>query len=205
MNFFTADTHFFHRDLLYGGFFAPRDQFVTVDQMNETIVANWNARVKPTDTVYHLGDIMLAVDRPAKQMMVEMLVYLQRLNGRLMLIKGNHDTSAFLKYLLAHNDVDDKGRPKFSVHEVGTRMKFAHYEVFLTHYPLLFGLTKNKINLHGHIHHASIHHKENINVGIDSPDRDYLPTDSVPFGAPLSEAEVVAIILGKRRDYLQRQ
>ena len=106
---------------------------------------------------------------------------------------------------MAHNDVDDKGRPKFSVHEVGTRMKFAHYEVFSTHYPLLFGLTKNKINLHGHIHHASIHHKENINVGIDSPDRDYLPTDSVTFGAPLSEAEVVAIILGKRRDYLQRQ
>ena len=205
MNFFTADTHFFHRDLLLGGYFSPRNQFLTVDMMNETIIANWNAHVKPTDTVYHLGDIAMLFEKPAKQVMADTIACLRRLNGQIVIVKGNHDTAALLKYLLAHNEKLSNGQPKFSTHEVGVRMKFAHYEVFLTHYPLLFGITPNKINLHGHIHNASVHHKENINVGIDSPDRDYLPADSVPFGAPLSEAEVIDIILSKRRDYNQRQ
>lgn len=205
MNFFTSDTHFYHRDLILGGYFSPRDQFLTVEMMNDTIVANWNARVKPTDTVYLLGDIALAFDKPAKQAMAQTLDLLNQLNGQIVIIKGNHDSAALLTFLRANNQMLAAGRPKFLTHDVGTRLKFAHYEVFLTHYPMLFGITKNKINLHGHIHHASVHHQENLNVGIDSSDRGYLPTGRVPFGAPLSEAEVIDMIVGKRRDYQQRQ
>lgn len=56
MQFFTSDTHFFHKDLLGDSDFAPRP-FASVDEMNQTIIDNWNARVAETDTVYHLGDI----------------------------------------------------------------------------------------------------------------------------------------------------
>ena len=105
MNFFTSDTHFYHRDLILGGYFSPRDQFLTVEMMNDTIVANWNARVKPTDTVYLLGDIALAFDKPAKQAMAQTLDLLNQLNGQIVIVKGNHDSAALLKCLRANNQM----------------------------------------------------------------------------------------------------
>lgn len=51
--------------------------------MNEALIANWNAVVAPEDTVYVLGDFALAA-RAVEQI-------LPRLNGRKILILGNHD------------------------------------------------------------------------------------------------------------------
>ena len=65
MQFFTADTHFFHERLLGISEFAPRP-FLTVEDMNETIIDNWNRRVGPEDVVYHLGDIAILHTRPEK-------------------------------------------------------------------------------------------------------------------------------------------
>ena len=204
MNFYTADTHFYHDSLLTSQIFSPRPQFLTVADMNETIINNWNAKVKPNDTVYHLGDIAMKYTKPASLIMAQTFDILSRLNGHIVLIKGNHDSSALFKYLAKQQLHNLNGQPKFDFHEVGVRLKFDHHEVFLTHYPMMLGLTKNQINLHGHIHNYSVHAKENINVGVDSPDIDYLPSNSVPFGAPLSENEVITIIAGKKKDYLQR-
>ncbi|KAA8370757.1 metallophosphatase [Leuconostoc carnosum] len=204
MNFYTSDTHFYHESLLNSPVFSPRSQFLTSEEMNEKIIESWNNKVKQTDTVYHLGDISLAFTKPSHLIMTKTLEILNRLNGNLVIIKGNHDNMSLLKFLMANNYATVNGELKFTIHEVGTRIKFNHYEVFLTHYPLMFGITKNKINLHGHIHNYSVHQKENINVGIDSPEIDYLPSGSVSFGAPLSESEIIHIIQAKRTDYLQR-
>lgn len=58
MKYFTADTHFFHKELIHDTRFANR-MFFSVNDMNNTIVENWNSVVNDNDTVYHLGDIAL--------------------------------------------------------------------------------------------------------------------------------------------------
>lgn len=68
LNFFTADTHFFHKELLKDHDFAPRD-FTNIYAMHEAIIKNWNQRVTDRDVVYHLGDIALNFVRPEKRRM----------------------------------------------------------------------------------------------------------------------------------------
>jgi len=79
--FFTADTHFGHANILK---YCSRP-FKSVEAMDEALIKNWNRRVGPDDTVWHLGDFTMAggVERVRK--------YKDRLNGRIHLVWGNHD------------------------------------------------------------------------------------------------------------------
>lgn len=52
--------------------------------MNETIIANWNSVVGPDDIIFHLGDFCLGGS-------AEWINVLNRLNGKIYLIAGNHD------------------------------------------------------------------------------------------------------------------
>mgnify|MGYP000334066993 FL=1 len=58
MQYFIADTHFFHADLLGDNDFAPR-LFPSVEAMDDAMIQAWNARVDDRDVVYHLGDIAM--------------------------------------------------------------------------------------------------------------------------------------------------
>lgn len=125
--FLTADTHFSHAGVCKflredGTKLRPWDDPL---EMDEVMVERWNKVVKPTDKVYHLGDVVIA--RGA-------LKLLDRLNGDKVLIKGNHDIfklSDYTKYfrdvrgyhvldglLLSHIPVhpDSKGRFRANVH-----------------------------------------------------------------------------------------
>lgn len=200
--FFTADTHFFHKDLLGMSDFAPRP-FASVEEMNQTIIDHWNAVVAPDDTVYHLGDIALYFIRPERAAEEAVFDVLSQLNGHLVLIKGNHDNRALFKYLENHN-TSFGGRPKFEFHDVGTIIKVNHRQYYLTHYPMMMGIVKQIINLHGHIHHYAVGAKENLNVGIDTPEVDYLKGKPA-FGAPLSMAQVEEMVQGKFTDFQKRR
>lgn len=194
MNYFTADTHFFHKQLLGNNDFAPRP-FANVNIMNQTIIDNWNKRVSNTDTVYHLGDIaMCPGDYPSPQ---EVLEILNQLNGQLELIKGNHDHHDLFKYLDKHNYEVESGKPKFIFHDVGAIIKFDHHQFIMTHYPLMMGIVKNQINLHGHIHNNSVPIAEDINVGVDAPELRYLDC-KLPFGTPLRSEEIIEIYNRKK-------
>jgi calcineurin-like phosphoesterase family protein len=82
--YFISDTHFFH--LFNRPFSSP-------EEMNQTIIRNWNNKVKPEDTVYFLGDWGLtkssltpnAPDRHVLQALVK------QLNGTIIFIRGSHD------------------------------------------------------------------------------------------------------------------
>ncbi|MGV0167654.1 metallophosphatase [Furfurilactobacillus sp. WILCCON 0119] len=202
MRYFTSDTHFFHEQLLGYNEFAPRP-FLTVDDMNETIIEHWNVVVTDADTVYHLGDIAMYFTRPASLSMAAVNDILHRLHGHLVLIKGNHDNRALFKYLAAHNELMADGEPKFSFQDVGVYLKYDHRQYYLTHYPFSLGIVGNVINLHGHIHHYAMPAKENINVGVDTPEVAYLD-HTVPFGQPLSFAEIEQMITGKAVDFQKR-
>jgi len=78
--FFTADTHFGHNNIIK---YANRP-FDSVSEMDETIISRWNERVSADDLVYHLGDIGLCSSEKLRNI-------LGRLNGRIHLIRGNHE------------------------------------------------------------------------------------------------------------------
>ncbi|WP_283678657.1 metallophosphoesterase [Lentilactobacillus sp. Marseille-Q4993] len=202
MQYFTSDTHFFHDRLLGISEFSPRP-FLTVEDMNETIINNWNTRVGENDVVYHLGDIAVLHTRPEKDSLEQIFEVLDSLNGRLVLIKGNHDSRALFKYLEKNNHLVN-GKPKFEFHDVGALIKMNHRQYYLTHYPMMMGIVKQIINLHGHIHHYAVPVKENINVGIDTPESDYLK-EKPAFGTPFSEAEIEEMVAGKKVDFAKRK
>lgn len=74
---FIADTHFSHKNMIK---YAHRP-FSSVEEMDETMITNWNALVRPKDIIYHLGDF--AWTKPD--------YFASALNGKIILILGNHD------------------------------------------------------------------------------------------------------------------
>jgi len=80
MIYFTSDTHFDHENIIK---YCNRP-FKDVNHMNESMIENWNNTVNDTDTVMHLGDFSFKSDK-----------FINRLNGNITLIKGNHDKNRF--------------------------------------------------------------------------------------------------------------
>ena len=83
--FLVSDTHFGHTGVCK---FTRNDGLTKLrpwdnaEEMDEAMVKAWNERVKPTDKIYHLGDVV--INRKA-------LGIMRRLNGDKVLIRGNHD------------------------------------------------------------------------------------------------------------------
>jgi len=145
-----SDTHFGHANILK---FTDNDgnlirgaRFSSVEEMDETMIENWNSVVKPDDTVYHLGDVFLGNKDKFRSIWA-------RLSGFKRLILGNHDDAKFF----IKNGLVDKLQVWREFHEHG---------LLLTHVPMdpsgllryrhqKFG-EENEImltNVHGHIHH----------------------------------------------------
>jgi calcineurin-like phosphoesterase family protein len=75
--FFASDTHFSHANIIK---YCSRP-YADVEEMDEALIANWNARVRPGDRIYHLGDFAFRNHGEI----------LARLQGSIHLIRGNHD------------------------------------------------------------------------------------------------------------------
>ena len=58
--FFISDTHFGHANMLqftnYDG--TRMRPFDSIEELDELMIENWNKMVKPTDKIYHLGDVV---------------------------------------------------------------------------------------------------------------------------------------------------
>ncbi|WP_322181466.1 metallophosphoesterase [Neglectibacter caecimuris] len=80
MMFFTSDLHLGHRNIIR----LCNRPFATIEEMDEALIRNWNAKVTNGDTIYILGDLIFRNEKPAEE-------YLTRLNGKKHLIIGNHD------------------------------------------------------------------------------------------------------------------
>jgi len=97
MTWITADTHFGHKNIVK---YCNRP-FSTIEQMNKTLIDNWNSRVSKKDTVYFLGDFCFG--KPEQ--------YIAELNGNIIFIKGSHDSKIKAPYIIPLRiilDGDDK-------------------------------------------------------------------------------------------------
>ena len=78
MDYFTSDTHFHHANIIR---YCNRP-FSTVEEMNNVLIENINKKVKPDDTLYHLGDFAKFDVKGIRE----------KINCKnIVLILGNHD------------------------------------------------------------------------------------------------------------------
>jgi calcineurin-like phosphoesterase family protein len=162
MFYFTSDTHFSHANIII---YCNRP-FTDIDQMNEAMIKNWNDRVKPEDTVYHLGDFSMGKK--------ENVFLRRRLNGKIILIKGNHDKKDEL-----HKEAGfDEIHRKLSIELDGYKLYLAHIPVHLPdpterwYPPDLLEKPPEYYDffLCGHVHTQWARQGKTINVGVDVSD-----------------------------------
>jgi calcineurin-like phosphoesterase family protein len=148
--FFISDTHFGHENTwkkfkLEDGV-TPLRPFSSTEEMDETMVENWNRVVQPSDHVYHLGDVVMHRKH---------LPTLARLNGHKRLVRGNHDifpTKTFLEYF----------------DEIYGVRTFPGSGLILSHIPLHPGsLGTRWINVHGHLHGKTLDDNRYFSVCVE--------------------------------------
>lgn len=134
--FLVSDTHFGHAGVCR---FTCDDGVTKIrpwtdpNEMDEEMVKRWNETVKPTDKVYHLGDVV--INRKA-------LALMHRLNGDKVLIKGNHDIFKLEDYTRHFRDI--RG------YHVMNKMILSHVPV----HPESQG--RFTANIHGHLHQRRV-------------------------------------------------
>jgi len=152
--FFTSDTHFHHKKILE---YCPNRKGSTVEEMNELLIQAWNDKVRPEDTVYHLGDVSFGRHEETRDV-------LWRLNGTIHLILGNHDKSL----------VGGGNAFRFKTTQEYKTLKLDGKHIVLFHFPIESWdrQSYNSWHLHGHCHGQTSHrHKIVLNrmdIGIDT-------------------------------------
>lgn len=152
--FIISDTHFGHRNIIE---YCNRP-FIDVVKMDNAIIENWNKAVTPEDIVYHLGDFWFGNKETFNG-------YMDRLNGKIHLIKGNHDK---LK------NIDVSRLESFSDYQL---LEYKGKRILLIHYPIHHMEYKVKrpqgiqydLCLFGHVHnHIDIvNDKKHWNVSLE--------------------------------------
>ena len=142
MRYYIADLHFYHDAL---NEYMDKRGFASVEEMNEHIIAKWNAKVRKNDEVIILGDVSMGNPEQTTEL-------LKRLKGKLFLIEGNHDD----RYLTKDFDTSMFGWIKPYAELSDNRRK-----VVLCHYPIMFyngqyrqfeDGTPKAYMLYGHVH-----------------------------------------------------
>ena len=130
--FLYSDPHFGHQgvcNFMRNDGVTKLRPWDTAEEMDEHLVKVYNERVKPTDKIYFLGDVVIKR---------KSLKTLARLNGDKVLIRGNHDIFR-----------DDEYRTYFRelrAYHVVEGMIFSHIPL----HPESLG--RFGVNIHGHLH-----------------------------------------------------
>ncbi|MGL6185685.1 MAG: metallophosphoesterase family protein [Clostridium chrysemydis] len=128
--FVISDLHFGHANIIK----MCKRPFKDIDDMDNKLIDNWNKVVGKNDIVYVLGDFSFKGRN--------LDYYLDKLNGKIILIKGNHD-----KYF-RHNKI-------ISIHDY-LEIQVDNVLYVLSHYPMTAWnhAFKDSIHLYGHVHNT---------------------------------------------------
>ena len=166
MIYFTADPHYGHKDIID----ICNRQYKNIWDMQLDYVTKWNELIKPEDTGIIVGDYCW--DHKLIKSITPML------NGKKMLILGNHDDINSFDYVNAGFQ---------SVH-TSLIMKHGNYDIAINHDPVA-GIVVNKswIVVCGHVHTLFKKMGNIINVGVDQWD-----------GYPVSIDTIVLLSVNKQ-------
>lgn len=166
--FFISDLHFGHKRITnftcgLGKKYRTGNNYL---ENMHTIITNWNKVVNKRDLVWVLGDIAFSQ---------EGFDALFELNGRIKMVRGNHDnyfsTEDWLK----------------RVETVEGLVQYKGY--WLSHCPLHPDELRGRKNIHGHVHHNSIRNKYDntydpryINACCEAVNETPMPFDLIKTG-----------------------
>ena len=135
----TSDWHFGHNKT----FVWQARGFNSINEMNETIIKNHNLVVDEDDDVYVLGDLILGYP--------DNLDYVRRLNGKLHIVRGNHDTNQRWELY--------KTLPNVVEMDNAIYLQYKKYHFYMSHFPTITSnndydkpLSQRTLNLCGHTH-----------------------------------------------------
>ena len=162
--YLISDMHFGHANIMK----YENRPFSTVEDMDNTIVNNWNKTVNKDDKVFILGDVSFYNKDKTRDI-------INRLRGYKTLIIGNHDKDRSLTWW------KDTG-----FQEVYQYPIIYNEFYILSHEPLYLNENMPYANIHGHIHHLRYDSRQFYNVSVECID--YTPVDF---------EKIKEIILGK--------
>jgi len=134
--FIVSDPHFSHKRI---SFFCPSTRpDVDSNVMNQKMIHQWQAQVRPNDVVYILGDVFFCNAEEA-------IKIIDRLPGQKHLIFGNHDN-------VIHSNSTLRSRFVSTAHYKEVNIKGHNFILF--HYPIheWHKIQRGAIHCHGHIH-----------------------------------------------------
>lgn len=127
-----SDTHFNHRSMIIFG----KRPFNNLKEMHNVLIGNWNNVVGRDDTVIVVGDF-------GKGSFLFFKWLLRELNGKIILIKGNHDYSFRLRKLLKADSIRIYKEIELKAKDI---------DILITHKPQKRDKRLFDINIHGHHH-----------------------------------------------------
>lgn len=156
----TSDWHFGHdREFIW----HPRG-FNSIEEHNEAIIQRHNTFVLLHDDVYVLGDLMLGDSERG-------IECVKRMNGKLHIIRGNHDTDTRIALYSQLPQVVEILDAKY--------LRYKKFHFYLSHYPSLTGnlekesLTQMTCSIFGHTHQKSMFYNDipyMFHCGVDAHD-----------------------------------
>lgn len=134
-----SDTHWNHANILkfkddQGNLTRP--EFSSAKEMNDFMLEKWNEAIKPSDKVWHFGDVFFGSFEEYEKIH-------NQLNGHKRLLLGNHDNDSRLFKMFQ---------------KVQVIRRFDEFDFVGSHIPMhtfsCFNHRKNStlVNVHGHVH-----------------------------------------------------
>lgn len=156
--FVIADLHFSHSKIIE----YENRPFANVEQMNKIIINNWNKVVSKCDTVFVLGDVSFTDKESTKEL-------ISRLNGRKVLILGNHDRGRSVNNFWRYVGFDEVYKYPI-VYNNFLIMSHEPPEYFNSHTPYAY--------IYGHVHSTDMYRTITCNSACVSVERwDYTPVE----------------------------
>lgn len=127
-HFVISDLHLGHSNIIK----LCKRPFKDAEEMDNEIIKRWNSVVSNNDVVYLVGDFSFRSKNVEK--------YLDKLNGKIILVKGNHD-----KYIKHSKIIKVCDYLEINIDGVS---------YVLSHYPMVAwnGQFRNSVHLYGHVH-----------------------------------------------------
>ena len=166
----TSDNHFGHHNMYkftytdkYGQERRVRERFQDAAEGDAYMVQRWCELVKPSDHVWHIGDVTMERSSNAKTWFVNKI---RSLPGHKRLVLGNHDQLTMDVYM-------DAGFKKI-------KGSHRYEDLLFTHYPVHESSIGSCIaNIHGHTHQNDSPPGPYINMCVEKWDFSPVPLDVI--------------------------